>query len=68
MKTEITTEQALAKLKTVANDYDNMSGIEITEEDAENVIRAMNNKSISLDDAANEIIQGILYCLCLNIE
>ena len=67
MKVNITNEQALTKLKEVAKEYDNMSGIEITEEDAQDVIRAMSNKELSLDDAAKEIVEGILYCLCLEI-
>ncbi len=67
MKVNITNEQALAKLKEVAKEYDNMSGIEITEEDAQDVIRAMSNKELSLDDAAKEIVEGILYYLCLEI-
>ena len=67
MKANITNEQVLTKLKEVAKEYDNMSGIEITEEDAQNVIRAMSNKELSLDDAAKEIVEGILYCLSLEI-
>ncbi len=63
MKVDITKQQALAKLKEVAENYENMVGVELTEEDAQDVIRAMSNKAISLDQAATEIIQGILYCL-----
>jgi hypothetical protein len=65
MKTDITIEQALVKLKETANDYENMCGIELTDEDAQNVIRAMSNKAISLNEAAREIVEGILDCLCL---
>jgi hypothetical protein len=63
MKVDITKQQALAKLKEVAENYENMVGVELTEEDAQDVIRAMSNKAISLDQAAMEIVQGILYCL-----
>jgi hypothetical protein len=63
MKVDITKQQALAKLKEVAENYENMVGVELTEEDAQYVIRAMSNKAISLDQAAMEIVQGILYCL-----
>lgn len=67
MNVNITKQQALAKLKEVADNYENMCGIEITEEDADNVIRCMSNKAVSLDDAAKEIVEGILTCLCLEI-
>ena len=67
MKINITTEQAMAKLKEVANEYENMCGVEITDEDADNVIRCMSNKAVSLDNAAKEIVEGILTCLCLEI-
>lgn len=67
MKVDVTKQQALAKLKEVAENYENMVGVELTEEDAQDVIRAMSNKAISLDQAAMEIVQGILYCLCREI-
>jgi hypothetical protein len=67
MKVDITKQQALAKLKEVAENYENMVGVKLTEEDAQDVIRAMSNKAISLDQAATEIVQGILYCLCREI-
>lgn len=68
MNVNITKQQALAKLKEVADNYENMIGVELTEEDANDVIRAMSNKAISLDQAAMEVVQGILYCLCRKIE
>ena len=67
MKVDVTKQQALAKLKEVAENYENMVGVELTEEDAQDVIRAMSNKAISLDQAVMEIVQGILYCLCREI-
>jgi len=63
MKVDITTKEALAKLEEVAENYENMIGVELTEEDATDVIRCMSNKAVSLDDAAKEIIEGILACL-----
>lgn len=64
---ELTKAQVLVKLKEVAENYENMVGVELTEEDAQDVIRAMSNKAISLDQAAKEIIEGILDCLCREI-
>ena len=68
MNVNITKQQALAKLKEVADNYENMIGVELTEEDANDVIRCMSNKSVSLDDAAQEIVEGILNCLFREIE
>ena len=67
MKVDITKQAALAKLKEVAENYENMVGVELTEEDAQNVISAMSNNAISLDQAAKEIIEGILNCLSFEI-
>lgn len=67
MNVNITKQQALAKLKEVADNYENMIGVELTEEDANDVIRCMSNKAVSLDDAAQEIIVGILVCLSREI-
>ena len=63
MNVNITKQQALAKLKEVADNYENIIGVELTEEDANDMIRCMSNKAVSLDDAAKEIIEGILSCL-----
>ena len=68
MKENITKQQALEKLKEVADKYENMIGVELTEEDANDVIRCMSNKAVSLDDAAQEIVEGILSCLFREIE
>ena len=68
MNVNITKQQALAKLKEVADNYENMIGVELTEEDANDVIRCMSNKAVSLDDAAKEIIEGILTCLFCEIK
>ena len=68
MNVNITKQQALAKLKEVADNYENMVGVELTEEDANDVIRCMSNKAVSLDDAAQEIVEGILNCLFREIE
>lgn len=67
MNVNITKQQALAKLKEVADNYENMVGVELTEEDADDMIRCMSNKAVSLDDAAQEIIEGILNCLSREI-
>lgn len=68
MKVNITKQQALAKLKEVADNYENMIGVELTEEDANDLIRCMSNKAVSLDDAAKEIVEGILSCLFREIK
>ena len=68
MNVNITKQQALAKLKEVADKYENMIGVELTEEDANDVIRCMSNKAVSLDDAAKEIVEGILTCLFREIK
>ena len=68
MNVNITKQQALTKLKEVADKYENMVGVELTEEDANDMIRCMNNKAVSLDDAAQEIVEGILNCLFREIE
>ena len=68
MKENITKHQALEKLKEVADKYENMIGVELTEEDANDVMRCMSNKAVSLDDAAQEIVEGILGCLFREIE
>ena len=68
MKVNITKQQALAKLEEVAEKYENMIGVELTEEDANDVIRCMSNKAVSLDEAAQEIIEGILDCLFREIK
>ena len=68
MKVNITKQQALAKLKEVAEKYENMIGVELTEEDANDVIRCISNKAVSLDDAAQEIVEGILNCLFREIK
>ena len=68
MKENITKQQALEKLKEVADKYENMIGVELTEEDANDVMRCMSNKAVSLDDAAQEIVEGILGCLFREIE
>ena len=68
MNVNITKQQALAKLKEVADKYENMIGVELTEEDANDVIRCMNNKAVSLDEAAQEIVEGILNCLFREIK
>lgn len=68
MNVNITKQQALEKLKEVANKYENMVGVELTEEDANDMIRCMSNKAVSLDDAAQEIVEGILNCLFREIE
>ena len=65
---EITKAQVMAALKTTAANYENMIGVELTDEDADNVIRAMKNKELSLNDAAKEIVEGILVCLFRTIE
>lgn len=58
MNVNITKQQELAKLKEVADNYENMIGVEITEEDANE----------SLDEAAQEIVEGILNCLFREIK
>ena len=63
-----TRNEVLAKLKKVAENYENMIGVEFTEEDVNDVIRCMNNKSLSLNDAAKEIVEGILDCLFREIK
>ena len=68
MNVNITKQQALAKLKEVADNYENMIGVEITEEDANDLIRCMSNKAVSLDVAAQEIVEGILNCLFREIK
>ena len=68
MKVNITKQQVLAKLKEVAENYENMIGVELTEEDANDVIRCMSNKAVSLDEAAKEIVEGILVCLFREIK
>ena len=68
MNVNITKQQALEKLKEVADKYENMVGVELTEEDANDVIRCMSNKAVSLDDAVQEIVEGILNCLFREIE
>ena len=68
MNVNITKQQALAKLKEVADNYENMVGVELTEEDADDMIRCMSNKAGSLDDAAQESVEGILNCLFREIE
>lgn len=68
MNVNITKQQALAKLKKVADNYESMIGVELTEEDANDVIRCMSNKAVSLDDAAKEIVEGILSCLFREIK
>ena len=68
MKVNITKQQALAKLEEVAEKYENMIGVELTEEDANDVIRCMSNKAVSLDEAAQEIVEGILNCLFREIK
>ena len=68
MKVNITKQQALAKLEEVAEKYENMIGVELTEEDANDVIRCMSNKAVSLDVAAQEIVEGILDCLFREIK
>jgi hypothetical protein len=68
MNVNITKQQALAKLKEVADNYENMIGVELTEEDANDLIRCMSNKAVSLDDAAKEIVEGILSCLFREIK
>lgn len=68
MNVNITKQQALAKLKEVADNYENMIGVELTEEDSNDMIRCMSNKAVSLDDAAKEIIEGILSCLFREIK
>ena len=68
MKVNITKQQALAKLEEVAEKYENMIGVELTEEDANDVIRCMGNKAVSLDEAAQEIVEGILNCLFREIK
>lgn len=60
MKAKITKQQVLAKLKEVAERYENMIGVELTEEDANDVIRYMRDNDVSLDKAAKEIVEGIL--------
>ena len=63
MKANITKQQVLAKLKEVAEKYENMVGVELTEEDANDVIRYMRVNEVSLDKAVKEIVKGILDCL-----
>jgi hypothetical protein len=65
---EITKAQVMTALKTTAANYENMIGVELTDEDADDVIRAMKNKALSLNDAAKEIVEGILVCLFRTIE
>lgn len=60
MKAKITKQQVLAKLKEVAERYENMIGVELTEEDANDVIRYMRDNDVSLDVAAKKIVEGIL--------
>ena len=59
MKANITKQKVLAKLKEVAEKYENMVGVELTEEDANDVIRYMRDNDVSLDKAAKEIVEGI---------
>ena len=68
MKVNVTKKEVLAKLKEVADKYENMIGVELTEEDANDVIRCMSNEAVSLDEAAQEIVEGILNCLFREIE
>jgi len=68
MKVDLSKEQVMSALKEKAKEYDNMKGVELTEYDAQDVIRCMSNKAVSLNDATTEIIEGILYCLSLPIE
>ncbi len=68
MEVNIAKQQVLAKLKEVAENYENMVGVELTEEDANDVIRCMSNKAVSLDEAAKEIVEGILDCLFREIK
>lgn len=59
MKANITKQKVLAKLKEVAEKYENMVGVELTEEDANDVIRYMRDNDVSLDNAAKKIVEGI---------
>jgi len=65
---EITRAQVMTALKTTAANYENMIGVELTEEDVDDVIRAMKNLELSLNDAAKEIVEGILVCLFRTVE
>jgi uncharacterized protein YpuA (DUF1002 family) len=68
MKVNVTKKEVLAKLKEVADNYENMIGVELTEEDVNDVIRCMNSEKVSLNVAAKEIVEGILSCLFREIK
>ena len=67
MKVDVSKAEVMSALEEKAKEYDNMCGVELTDEDADDVIRAMSNKAMSLNDAVTEIIEGILSCLFLEI-
>jgi len=68
MKENVTIAQVLTALKNAADEYENMVGVELTEEDADNVLRCMREENKSIDDAAKEIVEGILNCLSHEIK
>ena len=67
-KEQVTKAQVMDALKKTAANYEGMIGVELTDEDADNVIRAMKNLELSLDEAAKDIVEGILVCLFRPIE
>lgn len=67
MKVDISKAEVMSALQEKAKEYNNMCSVKLTDEDANDVIRAMSNKAISLNDAVTEIIEGILTCLFLEI-
>lgn len=68
MKENITVAQVLTALENTANNYENMVGVELTEEDANNVVRCMKEENKSLEEATKEIVEGILNCLSREIK